>query len=191
MMKPFNPVIDNTAQRFLGNKPVHVMEGQKANAQKVQDVQEKYLIAEAKQFGDALVQYVGMHQDIAPRERAWATMLSVLNLRRDYPDGAARFDDVVDVAFIDLNQKIQLPPTTVEPRSTQPQPIDVTAAAEFSERFTKYITMKKQQMDIANPQAAYGIGYAFHTLRGAFPAAEGGVTEFDSLAENAANYFCE
>jgi len=205
MIRPYkkgDPVqLDEQTRRMLGVKDdadVQVVSGTPADAahaeqraQRLRKAQERALLDEACEFGDALISYVAMRSKLPLTHRAWATALSVFNVRAEYPEGSAKFDDLVDQGGSDL----RIPATE---RGAPDKFLEHTAvledesleeAAEFAETFSKYITMKKHQLGLSNPQAAYGLGRAFHNLRLGFPPEAGGTAVFDARAHQAGEYY--
>ena len=124
-------------------------------------------------------------------------MLALLCQRADYPEGEAKFDELADQGGKDLQYD--------GPNNTLPEdeaakvvqnlpPLEdarFEEAAKFAETFSAYISMKKQQLGVSNPQGAYGLGRAFHNLRFGFPKSEGGSAAFDEYAKRAGRYYDE
>jgi hypothetical protein len=185
-----NPTVDDLAKGFLGvatDHEVKVMPGQKADEKRQQALYEQQLAKEACEFGDLLVNYIGSHADLTPPQRAFGTMLGVLNLRRDYPGGGEQFDELADLGGEDL--KLQVKDTS---QLSPPAPLDgalLLPAAEFAEALVRYITMKKHQYGVSNPQGAYALGRMFHNLRLTFPPEHGGSVGFDACSRQAGEYF--
>lgn len=190
--------IDDQTKRFLGvtrDDQVQVMKGQTADEKRLRSMREKALLAEACEFGDILVKYIGLHHKLSFHQRAFATALGIFNVRFEYPEGSDKFDDLADQGGDDLH----LDTTSEVSDEAQAEEIrrglrplegeSLVEAAKFAETFAKYITMKKHSMGISNPQAAYGLGRAFHNLRLGFPMEEGGAIAFDKLALQAGEYF--
>jgi hypothetical protein len=186
------PTLDSLAKGFLGvasEKETRVIKGQTANAARQQAFYEQQLLHEACEFGDILVHYVGSHVDLPLPQRAFGTALGILNLRRDYPTGGEQFDELADLG----GEELQLPKSTKPAPIIEP-PLPLTGealhnAAAFAESFVRYVTMKKQQLGLSNPQAAYGLGRAFHNLRLTFPVDDGNTVAFDFYAQQAGEYF--
>lgn len=191
------PELDTTAKRFLGSQldEVRVIAGQKADEKKQLAAQEKYLLAEACQFGDSLVHYVMGHRKINELQRVWGFALSVFCLRADYPEGVEDFDTLVDRGGEDL----RLAATNTVQDSERAKQIlrelpvftdeEQRAAATFAERMTKYIESTKNRKGLSNPQAAYGLGRTFHNLRLGFPANQGGTVAFDEFVRRSSAYY--
>ena len=191
--------LDDTAKRFLqigGNTP-EVHEGQKADAEKQRDGWERVLLSEACEYGDDLVRYVAMHQQLESEELAWGFCLGIYCARAEYPNGGDEFDDLVDQAAKDLvlsettvvNDQEEIAKIQMElPQFTASR---LEEAAVFSENFQEFLKKKKHQVGMSNRQGAYGLGRAFHNLRRTFPADKGGSAAFDELARRAGQYFTE
>lgn len=180
--------LDTIAKTFLGTGDVTVVDGAKSDQGKQQTFQEKLLIQEACTHGDALIAYVGAHGKLTLDERAWGFALAVLCARDEFPDGGEKFDELADAGGDTATTVMEQPASSGDVAVDTPIFTDdeQAAAAHFAERMAEYIASKKQAMALSNPQAAYGIGRAFHTLRNAFPA---GVAVFDEIARRAGTYF--
>jgi hypothetical protein len=197
-----NQQLDNTAQRFLkaGSAtaaPVQVHDGQKADDARLAAQHEQVLLSEACAYGDDLVRYVAMHQDLSPEEAAWGFCLGLYCARDAYPPGGDVFDDIADQARKDL----VLAKTTVVTDQAEIERIQTelpeftenqfTRSAAFAEDFANFLSRKKRQVGIANKQGVYGLGRAFHNLRQTFPKDRGGSAAFDELARRAGFYFAD
>lgn len=202
MIRPYKKgdKLDPTVKSFLGvanEEEVNVVTGQKANDKKAVDAREKYLLAEACEFGDILVSYIGDHPRLDLGQRVWAVVLAMLCQRGDYPEGVEKFDALADQGGQDLQYEgpnNTLPEDEAATMVRDLPPLDgdrFTDAAKFAETFSAYITMKKQQLGVSNPQGAYGLGRAFHNLRLGFPKTEGGTAVFDEYAKRAGRYYDE
>jgi hypothetical protein len=195
MTKKIQPTLDDTALRFLGNKreEIRVMEGQEAKATRLEEQRERFLLTESCEYGNSLVLMATGHRHLTPEQLAWGFTLSLLCLRADYPEGSDRFDDLADQAGKDLH----LPVTTYDEETIATirktlQPLvkeKEYEAAKFAEVIAKYIEMTKRRGELSNPQAAYGLGRAFHNLRSTFPADKGGTVAFDEYAKHAGMYY--
>lgn len=186
------PTMDDLAKGFLGTgdpKELIVKRNQKANADKQKALYEQQLTLEACDYGDALVNYVSAHGDLDIGQRVFAVTLALINLRRDFPDGGEKYDAYVDLAGDDL--KIITIPAVNDDTWRTLTPESQLAAAKFAETLAAYITMTKQRAGLSNPQAAYGLGRMFHTLRAGFPPAEGGPPQFDVYAKLAGEYYAK
>ncbi|MHC4619097.1 MAG: hypothetical protein ACYTEQ_15240 [Planctomycetota bacterium] len=205
MIRPYRKgdkvTLDDQTRKMLNvqsDDEVQVMEGQpvtEARAQKIRRAQEQSLLHEACEFGDMLVKYVGLHDKLNLTQRAWATALGIFNVRAEYPEGSVKFDDLADQGGDDLHlestSEVSDEAQAEEIRQGL-QPLEgesLEEAAKFAETFAKYITMKKHSLGISNPQAAYGLGRAFHNLRLGFPMEEGGAIAFDEWARQAGEYY--
>jgi hypothetical protein len=189
-MKDKTPTVDDLAKGFLGvasDREVQVVRGQKADPKRQQALYEQQLAKEACDFGDLLVNYVGAHTELTPAQRAFGTMLGVLNLRRDYPEGGESFDALADLGGEDL--KLSSKSTAGLPAPPALTPTTQLPGAQFAEAFVRYVTMKKQQYGVSNPQAAYALGRMFHNLRLTFPPEDGGEDGFDLYGRQAGEYF--
>lgn len=186
-------MLDETAKNFLGvtdEKDVKELRGQKADAQKVADVQKDLLLHEACNFGDALVRYVINHLKLSNEQRAWATTLGILCLRSDYPNGEATFDELSDQGGDDLElETINYDAFENIQKDALADESVFSEAAKFAELFAKYTAQLKNTFGISNPQVCYGIGRAFHNLRLTFPHESGGPAGFDHWASEAGAYF--
>ena len=190
--------IDPTALRFLGAKnaqEVQIIEGQKANAERLQAQTEKFLLEEACDLGDSLVRYVTAHSnEYTPQHLIFGMVLGTFCLREDYLDGKEKFDEIADQGGKDLKLEVQGEDLTEERikqiiKNVQLSPEAVQLGAQFAELYAGYVAMKKRQTSISNIQIAYGLGRAFHNLRLTFPEDEGGRLAFDELAKQAGAYF--
>jgi hypothetical protein len=187
--------LDATALRFLGNKreEIQVIEGQKITAARREEQQEKALLQESCDYGNSLVHMTVGHRHLTPEQHAWGFALGVLCVRADYPDGPDRFDDLADQAGRDLSlsapsfsdEKTEKIKKDLHPLVKEEE----YEAAKFAEFIAKYITMTKHRAGLSNPQAAYGLGRAFHNLRATFPPDRGGTVAFDEYARHAGMYF--
>lgn len=190
--------LDELERRFLGVKAleeVHILENQKANAERQAEAYEHQLVREACEFGDSLVRYIMGHHKLSPIQRAWAVVLGTLNVRVGYPGGGEEFDELADRGGEQLQLESTSEITDEEekeriarelPQMTQQQ---YREAAAFAEAFSKYIGMKRNQLGVDRRQTAYGLGRAFHNLRLTFPMEGGGTAAFDELARRAGDYF--
>lgn len=184
-----NKPLDPTVKAFLGKEDVKVLPGFQSPESKQKDAQDKYLISEAYEYGDALVCYVAAHNGLSPEERAWGFSLGIFCARAEFPDGVEKFDEYADAGGADL----KLDRTT----ETQSDNLHLTPfsedrqvlAAQFAEEVATYLSKKKRTAGVNNLQAAYGLGRAFHTLRLQFPLASGGTAAFDELSRRAGIYF--
>lgn len=202
MLRPYRKEdkvkLDDQTRRMLGvtdDKELQVMEGQTTDTTRLRTAREKASLREACDFGDVLVEYTVGHTDLSLPQRVWALALGVFNVRFDYPEGTDKFDDLVDQGGDDLHLD-KTSEVTDEAAAEEIQqgliPLkgdDLIEAAKFAETFAKYITMKKHQIGLSNPQAAYGLGRAFHNLRLGFPMEAGGAVAFDEYARQAGEYF--
>ncbi len=189
--------LDAMAQRFLGNQidEVRVIAGQQATEKRLLAAQEKYLVAEACQFGDILVRYTMGHRKLSFEQRAWGFTLALFCIREDYPEGVEEFDTVVDQAGSDL--ELSMKNVVTDPEQITRVVSDLVqfdteqfkGAAIFAEQLSRYVEGKKHQKNLSNPQAAYGLGRAFHNLRLGYPLSEGGPAVFDELTRRAGEYF--
>lgn len=202
MIRPYKKgdKLDPTVKKFLGVKDeseVKVVTNQKAEDKKLLNAREQYLLAEACEFGDILVSYIGAHPSLDLGQRAWAVVLALLCQRADYPEGVEKFDELADQGGKDLQYggpDNTLPEDEAAAMVNNLPPLEdnrFEKAAQFAETFSAYISMKKQQLGVSNPQAAYGLGRAFHNLRLGFPKAEGGSAVFDEYARRAGRYYDE
>jgi hypothetical protein len=200
MIRPYKKgdKLDPTVKSFLGVKDeseVKVVTQQKAEGKKVLNAREQYLLAEACEFGDILVGYIGAHPSLDLGQRAWAVVLSLLCQRADYPEGVEKFDELADQGGKDLQYSGPDNTLPEEEAAAMVRNLPILedtrfeAAAQFAETFSAYITMKKQQLGVSNPQGAYGLGRAFHNLRLGFPKSEGGSAVFDEYAKRAGRYY--
>ena len=190
------PTMDDLAKNFLGvskSSDVKVVSGQKANTERQQALYEQELAHEACEFGDVLVNYVGSHVDVPLAHRAFGVALGVLNLRSEYPGGGEQFDELADLGGEDLQiEAKKKAPVTAAVSSAKVTPLTeevVLAAAPFAEIFVRFVTMKKHQLGLGNPQTAYALGRTFHNLRACFPPEDGGPAAFDQYAQQAGEYF--
>lgn len=187
--------LDIIAKRFFGTSNVEVIKGQKADAQKQQKIQERFLLDEARNFGDILVRYIIAHRKLSKEQRAWGFGLALFCLREDYPHGIDDFDELIDEggASLTLNeQNIITDEKHIAKVKEELLPFADTKqhqAAVFAENVSKYIETKKHQLGLSNPQAVYGMGRAFHNLRLGYPLKEGGTAAFDELMSRANGYF--
>lgn len=180
------------AQRFLGTNldEVRVVAGHQANEKMLVASQEKYLLAEACRYGDILVRYTSAHRKLSFEQRVWGFSLALFCTRGDYPEGLEEFDKLADQGGDDLDLA-----TLNHTRASEvEQPAELSIpdqqeAAQFAEAAARYIATKKRQMGLSNPQAAYGLGRAFHNLRLGYPRSDGGTAVFDVLAARAWDYY--
>lgn len=189
--------LDELEQRFLGPGAVQEHEGQTVDPKKELAQRERALLLEASDFGDDLVRYVAMHRSVLMPGLAWGFCLGLYCVRDLYPEGGEAFDDVVEQAATDL----VLMNTTFVTDSDEILRIqtelpefgekEFETAGDFAEKFGQFISMKKRQLGVGNKQGAYGLGRAFHNLRGTYPADKGGSAAFDELARRAGIYFQE
>lgn len=191
--------LDETAKQFLqiGRNAPEVHEGQKADGDKQREGWERMLLSEACEYGDDLVRYVAMHQQMSPLQLAWGFCLGLYCARAEYPNGGDEFDDLgaqaakdlvlAETTVIDDEDEIARIQTELTPFTEQQQ----HEAAVFSENFQEFLKKKKHQVGISNKQGAYGLGRAFHNLRRTFPRDQGGSAAFDELARRAGLYFAE
>lgn len=197
MDSPNRKDLDATARRFLGSNldQVRVMAGQKADDQKLLASQEKFLMAESCEFGDILVRYTMAHRKLTIEQRAWGFALALFCIRGDYPEGLEDFDGLADQGGDDLELSEKNVVTDTERAKAiadalpQFSETALQEAGVFSEQVSKYVETKKHQMALSNPQAAYGLGRAFHNLRLGFPIAMGGTAAFDELTRRASGYY--
>lgn len=197
MERPNKKQLDATARRFLGNDldEIRVIAGQKADDKKLLASQERYLIAEACEFGDVLVRYTMAHRKLSFEQRAWGFALALFCIRGDYPEGLSDFDSLVDQGGDDLELSSKNVVTDAERVKSivddllQFSEKALKEAALFSEQVSKYVETKKHQKGLSNPQAVYGLGRAFHNLRLGFPLSEGGTAAFDELTRRASGYY--
>lgn len=200
MIRPYKKgdKLDPSVKRFLGvrnDEDVKIIPAQQAEGKRLVDARERYLLSEACEFGDILVGYVGDHHKLDLGQRAWGVVLAMLCQRADYPEGAEKFDELADQGGQDL--QYDGPNNTLSEEDaakvvqTLPPLEDARfeEAAKFAETFSAYISMKKQQLGVSNPQGAYGLGRAFHNLRLGFPKNEGGSAVFDEYARRAGRYY--
>lgn len=190
------PTMDDLAKNFLGvtkSSEVKVVSGQKANTERQQALYEQELAHEACEFGDVLVNYVGSHVDVPLAHRAFGVALGVLNLRSEYPGGGEQFDELADLGGEDLQiETKKKTPVTAVVSSAKVTPLTeeaLLAAAPFAEIFVRFVTMKKHQLGLSNPQTSYALGRTFHNLRTCFPPEDGGPAAFDQYAQQAGEYF--
>jgi hypothetical protein len=187
-----SPTLDDIAKGFLGTedpKKLHITRGQKANVERQRQLYEQEMMHEACEFGDLIIDYVGVHTTLTTAQRAFAVALGLFNLRRDYPESPQQFDELVDLGGADLKLPavpVQALPPAAEWKFDEGQ---LEAAAQFAETLVKYVTMKKHQLGVTNSQGAYGLGRTFHTLRYGYPETEGGPAGFDYCARYAGVYF--
>jgi hypothetical protein len=197
MERPNKKTLDATARRFLGSNldEVRVIAGQKADEKKLVASQERYLLAEACQFGDILVRYTMAHRKLSFEQRAWGFALSLFCIRGDFPEGLEDFDELADQGGNDLELSHKNVVTDAERASRIAKELPefsqtgLQDAAGFAEQVSKYVETKKHQMGLSNPQAAYGLGRAFHNLRLGYPLSEGGTAAFDELTRRASGYY--
>jgi hypothetical protein len=184
-------------KRFLGVnsiKDVEILEGQKADTKRQAQAYEQRLVAEACEYGDSLMRYIIGHHKLSPAQRAWAVVLGILNVRRDYPS-PEEFDELADRGGADLQlqtRNVVTDPERIANIATEVPPFDneeQRGAAEFAEQFAGYIGMKLRQLGVDARQSVYGIGRVFHNLRFTFPMDQGGTAAFDELAKRAGVYF--
>jgi hypothetical protein len=165
MIRPYKKgdKLDPTIKSFLGvrnEQEVKVVVGQKADDKKAVDARERYLLTEACEFGDILVNYIGDHHKMDLGQRAWAVVLALLCQRADYPEGVEKFDELSDLGGADLQYdgpNNTLPEEEVAEAIRTLPPLEgdrFEEAAKFAETFSAYISMKKQQLGISNPQGA-------------------------------------
>lgn len=184
-------------KRFLGVnsiKDVEVVEGQQADANRQAQAFEQRLIAEAIEYGDSLMRYVIGHHRLSPAQRAWAIVLGILNVRREYPS-PEEFDELADRGGADLQlqtRNVITDPDRIAEIARDLPPFDneeLRGAAKFAEQFAGYIGMKLRQMGVDARQSVYGIGRVMHNVRFTFPMDQGGTAAFDELARRAGAYY--
>jgi hypothetical protein len=184
-------------KRFLGVnsiKDVEVLEGQTADATRQAQAFEQQLIAEAIEYGDSLMRYVIGHHRLSPAQRAWAIVLSILNVRREYPS-PEEFDELADRGGADLQlqtRNVITDPDRITEIARDLPPFDngeLRDAAKFAEQFAGYIGMKLRQMGVDARQSVYGIGRVMHNVRFTFPMDQGGTAAFDELGRRAGAYY--
>ena len=189
--------LDPIERRFLGVNSiadVHVMEGQQSNEKRRAAGYEQHLVAEAIEYGDSLMRYIIGHHKLSPAQRAWAIMLGILNVRRDYPQ-ADEFDELADRGGADLQlqtRNVVSDPdriTAIAKDLPAFSPEELEDAAKFAEQFAGYIGMKLRQLGVDTRQSVYGIGRVMHNVRFTFPMDQGGTAAFDELAKRAGAYF--
>lgn len=193
--------LDPTARAFLGTHRDGAVEivqraGQKVKVEAVLDAEGRWRHEEACDFGNSLVQYVAMHEDLSVPQRVWGFSLASMCLREDYPDGTEVFDTLYESAEADLDLPGH-PLTAFDEderltRVAKVEPMDeatLRAAAQFSEKVYAYIMKKRLGLGLHYTQAAYAIGRAFHNLRRTFPDALGGHPAFDEYVSDAGKYF--
>ena len=188
--------MDDTVKNFLGvthEKDIQVIEGQKVNDKKLAQVQDEYLLHEACEYGDALVRYVINHLKLTNEQRAWATSLGMFCLRAEYPEGVDTFDDLMLDGGNDLILEKESEDTEEVRANTKKEALQdeevLEEAGKFAELFAKYTANLKKNLGVSNPQAVYGLGRAWYTLRRAFPEESGGPAGFDYWASQAGDYF--
>jgi len=197
MTSPNKKELDATARRFLGSNidDVRVMAGQKADDKKLLASQEKFMVAESCEFGDIIVRYTIAHRKLSLEQRAWGFSLALFCIRGDFPEGVEDFDALADQGGDDLELSGKNVVTDVERAKSiaddvaQFSEIALREAGKFSEQVSKYVETKKHQMGLSNPQAAYGLGRAFHNLRLGFPTNAGGTAAFDEFVRRASGYY--
>ena len=180
--------LDATARSFLGTDDVKVMPGQVADQKKLAKQQHQELIREACTFGDEVTAYITLHKDHALPVLAYATCLSVLALRTEYPDGYERFDEWAQRGGNDLVLEVK-DATISEPYELSTK--DMQEGVVLAKTFAKEITRTHNRLNANNAQAAYGLGRAFQNLRLTFPPEFGGVEAFDKYAQEAGQYLLE
>jgi len=191
------PTMDDLAKSFLGigkGTNAKVVPGQTANPERQQALYEQELAHEACDFGDVLVNYVGSHVDVPVAHRAFGVALGVLNLRSEYPNGGEQFDELADLGGEDLQVETKKKAPVVAPVgaaavTARLDEASILAAAPFAGVFVRYVTMKKHQLGLSNPQTSYALGRTFHNLRVCFPPEDGGPATFDQYAKQAGEYF--
>lgn len=181
--------LDAIAKRFLGTNNVNIITGQKSNEQKQKEMQEHYLLEEAKCFGDTLVRYIVAHRKLLTAQRAWSFGLTLFCLREDYPHGIDEFDELIDQGGKSLALDDQNFIVDGEKELPEFTDIEQRQAAELAEKISKYVETKKHQLGLSNSQAVYGMGRAFHNLRLGYPLEEGSTEAFDTLVKRANQYF--
>ncbi len=189
--------LDEVEKRFLGVQSiaeVEVLEDQTANKNKQAEALEQRMVAEAIEYGDSLMRYIIGHHKLSPAQRAWAVVLGILNVRREYPSPEV-FDELADRGGRDLQLRTKNVITDPERIAEIVKDVpgfdndELREAAKFAEQFAGYIGMKIRQLGVDARQSVYGIGRVFHNIRFTFPMDQGGTAAFDEHAKRAGVYF--